>query len=419
MYGGTITGGSIASTDTKSANGGNVFIYNGTFNMYGGEILNGKAVGTAEYPSFGGNLAVRPTAVANLYGGTISGGAADIGADINLMVNADAGATLNISGTNVAGEVYVPSAMATVTVSGTAVIGELELAEDAIVTVGELTEGASIAVNKATEFTGALEDPDSVKDYFTGMEENSGVKVTADNKLIITTGCVCGCGTPSDEVVWEDAAAYLAVLQATDNGTISESVHLKLSADLDITALYGKNKQISLNPGEGTSKVTIDLNGYTWSSNHRLYVYAGAELTIMDSSEAKTGTMTSTGNIASGRVIINYGTINLLSGTLTMTEEGAVYVKAGGVVYQSAGTFNMYGGAIINGKVEDKDSTIGAGGNVNIRTGEFNIYGGTISGGVGTNGYNIYVGSSAKLNIYNDSVVVGNQGDDTLGIYKA
>ena len=102
-----------------------------------------------------------------------------------------------------------------------------------------------------------------------------------------------------------------------------------------------------------------------------------------------------------------------------MTEEGAVYVKAGGVVYQSSGTFNMYGGAIINGKVEDKDSTIGAGGNVNIRTGEFNIYGGTISGGVGTNGYNIYVGASAKLNIYNDSVVVGNQGDDTLGIYKA
>jgi len=419
MYGGTITGGSIASTDTKSANGGNVYIYNGTFNMYGGEILNGKAVGTAEYPGFGGNLAVRPTAVANLYGGTISGGAADIGADINLMVNADAGATLNISGTNVAGEVYVPSAMATVTVSGTAVIGELELVEDAIVTVGELTEGASIAVNKATEFTGALEDPDSVKDFFTGMDANSGVKVTAENKLIITTGCVCGCGTPSDEVVWEDAAAYLAAMQATDNGVISESVHLKLSADLDITALYGKNKQISLNPGEGTSKVTIDLNGYTWSSNHRLYVYAGAELTIMDSSEAKTGTMTSTGNIASGRVIINYGTINLLSGTLTMTEEGAVYVKAGGVVYQSSGTFNMYGGAIINGKVEDKDSTIGAGGNVNIRTGEFNIYGGTISGGVGTNGYNIYVGASAKLNIYNDSVVVGNEGDDTLGIYKA
>ncbi|MBO5868318.1 MAG: hypothetical protein J6Q54_05375, partial [Oscillospiraceae bacterium] len=286
------------------------------------------------------------------------------------------------------------------------------------------TEGAQIAINKATEFTAVLADPDSVKDFFTGMEENSGVKVTAENKLIITGGCVCGCGTPSDEVVWVDAAQYLTELSKleTANNTIAENVHLKLSADLSVTEIYGVAKQISMKPAEGeTIKVTIDLNGFTWSSNHRMYVYAGTELTIMDSSDAQTGVMTSTGSSSqsSGRVIINYGTINLLSGTLTMTEEGAAYIKTGGVIYQSNGTINMYGGAIIGGRVDDKDSTVGTGGNISIRNGEFNIYGGVISGGVGTNGYNIYVMANGTLNIHNDNVVVGNEGDDTLGIYRA
>ena len=61
---------------------------------------------------------------------------------------------------------------------------------------------------------------------------------------------------------------------------------------------------------------------------------------------------------------------------------------SGGVVYQSSGIFNMYGGVIEGGSAAN-------GGNVYIRKGEFNMFGGEIKdGSVTENGANVWLGAS-------------------------
>lgn len=222
----------------------------------------------------------------------------------------------------------------------------------------------------------------------------------------------------ASDVTWVDPMTYLTesgLLTATSKHCyITEDVHLKLNSDFDVTAAFGGAKQIIVGKSDAPASVVIDLNGYTWSSNNRFYVEVGSTGTILDTSDAQTGKMTSTGSGTAGRVICNNGIFNLYSGTLTMTLENAPDTAKGGVVYNSKGTFNMYGGTITGGKV-DAD---GKGGNLAFNAGTFNLYDGTITNGTATEGYNVYLEKDVTFNQEGGSII-GNAGDETNGVFQA
>ena len=83
-------------------------------------------------------------------------------------------------------------------------------------------------------------------------------------------------------------------------------------------------------------------------------------------------------------------------------------------IYNSKGTFNMYGGTITGGKV-DAD---GKGGNLAFNAGTFNLYDGTITNGTATEGYNVYLEKDVTFNQEGGSII-GNAGDETNGVFQA
>ena len=113
MYGGTIIGGTAKPAVLKNEEtgekytsggmGGSIYCQ-GTINMYGGEILDGKVVSAKDHKGemagiAGGNIAIISKGIMNLYGGKISGGkvAEPYGHGGNISVRSE-GAVLNISG---------------------------------------------------------------------------------------------------------------------------------------------------------------------------------------------------------------------------------------------------------------------------------------------------------------------------------
>ena len=401
LKGGTVSGGSV-SLEAGNGWGGNIFMTGGTLTVEEGAVISG---GSAKA---GGNVYLMYASMI-MTGGQIKEGAVTTDGDgVYLNGTATGGySTLDISGGAITGNVYSNNAAVAIAVSGTAQITDLKL-NSSMLTVGQMSEGADIKVNATGGIlTDVLTNADDVAKYFDAVDEGYNVDANLADQLEVGAVCPCGCGVTDFKVIWIDANAFFAAcaegyadLSAADkeyrtkfNG---ENMHLRLTADLNVTEIYGTTVQIQMGNTD-TCKIILDLNGYTWSSNHRMYVYEGSELIIMDTSAAGTGVMTSTGYSGSGRVIINYGTITMLGGTITMTETGAKTITTGGVVYMSGNSvFNMYGGSIIDGRA---DGDTGCGGNVYIRGGTtFNMYGGTISGGEAAQGSNIYVAANGTFN---------------------
>jgi len=120
------------------------------------------------------------------------------------------------------------------------------------------------------------------------------------------------------------------------------------------------------------------LNGYTLTCNgSRLFTHVVngyRALDICDCSQGKTGKITSNYVANQGGIIyFGRGRINMFSGTLE----------------QTAASSTANGGVIRMGYGSDK----------NNMTGAFWMYGGKITGGVGTNGGNIYAGNSSNITI--------------------
>lgn len=149
-------------------------------------------------------------------------------------------------------------------------------------------------------------------------------------------------------------------------------------------------------PNNHNTNVVIDLNGHTVEADESVScfakVYAG--LSIMDTSEAQTGTILATNDnlVQNGGLIRAFAgaKINLYSGTLTAAEGAAA--DAGGLVNMGGGTFNMYGGTITGGTAVaavgvDEFGQGGTGGNLYIGANAIaNIYGGEISNGKAISG---------------------------------
>lgn len=204
--------------------------------------------------------------------------------------------------------------------------------------------------------------------------------------------------------------------------------------------------QLTVATSKDDIEVVVDLNGYTFENKDGRVasVREGDTLTILDSIGG--GKMIGSYSGYDGGVVTLYGggTINMYGGTLELTDNEKVKPYYGGVVYlyNSNTVFNMYGGTIRNGRSYARNEKCGPyGGNVYVQSGTFNMYGGTIENGKAftdtvtvTNkdgstseklmrgsGGNLYISSSAKVNIMGGSIVGGWVGDDGYGgnIYSA
>ena len=118
---------------------------------------------------------------------------------------------------------------------------------------------------------------------------------------------------------------------------------------------------------ESPKAFTLDLNGktiYGTSTYYVLYLYGG-EVTIDDSSEGKTGTITHKTNGKGGGVAVNGGTLYMENGTICGNEAesgGGVNVGSKGVFVMNGGTIKenraTYGGGLyVKGKAEIKEAS--------------------------------------------------------------
>ena len=326
---------------------------------------------------------------------------------------------LKFNGGKVYGRIGAIAGM-TINVSGKPYVEHLYLPEGALVTPGELEDGAWIGVEaeQSQRITGPLLDPGCYMYFFN--YEKTGLtwydRKGGTNAILLTKGTPCQCcGEDVNDIVSANKGIYVTKTDFEDESFVMTAGHYRLNGNVNLSKM---TRSIAVDGTAGY--VTLDLNGYTITGpkNMRVFDFVGGTFNITDSSEEKTGKIKSTGSVeGSGGVIAVTDTdsvLNLHGGTLTGSVVGAG--NYGGSVYVSNGTtFNMYGGAVSNGSSE------GHGGNIYVTgSAKFNLYGGTVSdgkvvGGTDTNGAtitgyggNIYVtGLDSRLSMYGGTVSGG------------
>ena len=412
----------------SNQHGGNVFLYDATFNMTAGKITGGEA------KNYGGNIYNQFGGIVNISGGIVEGGKVGSGGTV-LYGSHDTG-IVNLSDCTLNGDVTINKA-ASVAVGGNVKIGELYLPATVKLDAAGLTGEASIAINASGVFTQELDKPEDYLKYFTAFSISRHIAVS-ENALAVLDGgdinvlnsihkkaeqmtadgvfasggtvtAVCPiCGT---EEQWFDLA------QKTDDTKITEKGHYYLSADVELAKHYSVNADICLH-----------LNGHNIKSAARaLYVEDKFTLNIMGQ-----GTVTGASNKHATRgwwgVLDVVGSANIYGGTFTCTNEGSVI---SGRSTSASSVINMYEGAAairtdglgIGIRLYDETDlnmfggiVSGAANNLLQQTGYFNgkysvvtIYGGTIEKGTAAEGGNIHAsGGTNTLNICGGTIADGN-----------
>ena len=212
---------------------------------------------------------------------------------------------------------------------------------------------------------------------------------------------------------------------ASDGGTVKLDKDYTYLKDLDTVSIISISKNI-----------TLDLNGYSIdgnkdNNNSVINIQYNCSLTLTDSSEAKTGTITGgTGKPGSysktfGGGVYNNGTFTMNGGKIsgnTANNAGAVY---------NSGTFKMSGGEISNnssvtntcggvyntgtfemsgGKISGNKTDIEGGGVHN--TGTFTMTGGEITGNIAETGGGVHNGATFTMS---GGTISGNKATNQSG----
>ena len=408
-----ITGGSV--TNGNAVRGGNIGGYGianisgGTVDKgeatYGGNIcgldnlritISGNAKITDGTATSGGNIFLTKVDTARktmseltVSGGTITGGLTVSGKGSNIETYREAKVTL--SGGNISGDILLTNGT-TVTLSGDVTVGKgknrgLYLESNVFAKLDNLGENASICISKVGAFTQSIENAEEYADNFYSYDPDL---LIAASKNVLHCGKFALCSHCNDVVSWSPWT----------NESRTVSGHYYLTGKTQITTQY------TVGNDEAVYDIVLDLKGNAIESASRAFlVWKGSSLTVMDSVGG--------GQIAAAGVDGNAGTVmiyeggifNLLSGTLTRTEQKNA-TSNGGVIYISGGSsrFNMSGGTITGGEAV-------TGGNIYVSSGIFTMTGGTVSGGTCTNlGGNIYAATDAKIDI-SGGTITGTTGE--------
>lgn len=459
IFGGTVKDGGRKDGVTVTKKGGNIMNF-GTLTIDGGSILNGKA------KNAGGNISTwGSSSKVILKSGSVENGGASSGSNMFLS-NSTAKSQLEISGGLITkgGNIHLDhadcvmtggtvadgftvSGQSTVTLSGAPVIAgrhdyNLQLKNNNMVTVGDLTDGAKIYVTLAND-GGAfaqLEDPND-KTYFFSDKKEMEVTMDTENKLYIQgkhTHCVCGghyddhsCGNVSfSEWTGTTSLPTSGNYYLTADVTLSSGLTIPVGSDLKL-CLNGhtitKNGSGSVFYLHGTLSVTDCSAEDKWGSvigdkdtyGNIAYLYESQAASVFNiyagnfssklSAQTKDGGLIYVGNQGARKA-----TLNLYNGKLTGVNVGNAN---GGVVNIIKGSvMNMYGGTVTGGKA------IQGGGIRLVNNSVFNMYGGVIEGNTATatsnsKGGGVYAANTAIVNLYGGTIQKNRSEFDGGGVY--
>lgn len=237
------------------------------------------------------------------------------------------------------------------------------------------------------------------------------------------------CGAYSGSGNGTEGSPYLVTtanqLQEVFNNTTSTNCYAKLTSDINSHGFIVYSEKT----------VVLDLNGltiqkdnvYFYSDGCIIKVNSGAQLTIRDNSNTKTGTIRGGRNDGDGGGIINNGTLNLEGGTITDNSCNH-QAKNGGGIYNAPGAILNISGGTISGN----DANYQSDGIYNASGATLNISGGTISNNYGTGIYNAgtmtisgspTITGNTNYNVYlttNNTITIGEGGltgaDASIGI---
>ena len=406
MNDGYISGGIIRNYKTNKVkqddNRSNLFVVNGHFYMYGGEIT--------------GSALIIDTTVGDKHRATLAlGGLAKILGPENKTC---ADLTLSASGDGVRVLVY------------------------------KLLNGAKIGINAPAGIFTEKTDASNL-DNFIPYVENMEMSHVDGCLALGRQGCLCG-KNKEGEHIGECDGSIKFWTPVNNSLKVSASGYVYLTQDLEVG-------QRTI--GEGVDLV-IDLNGYTLSGKAGTRVLMaqgeGAKITIIDSSEAQTGKLRAHGqaeNVRGGLLLATAGgEINLYGGTFDASEfsntngwnagKDGVYGTSddkdaasdgGAVVIGANCTVNMYGGKLIGAKLEARElvKTVTEGEGESATTKEvkrtvaqpsgaaidlsngsvFNLYGGTIVGNSAKAGGVINCAATGVINLMGGTVEGGSATD--------
>ena len=357
----------------------NMLVASQTVNVYGGKFTSG----TSKVDGVSGSAL-------NIYRGTFSGSGQLIDAD-------GAKGVLSISGgTLTGGSIYIGANLGAFTVSGAPVIDTLNLTAGNPVTLGGLTEGASIAVMANGAFTVENSSAAAYLDAGYIKAADSSNQIIVHNNVLYMEREKSYCEHCGQSVYWD----------VWSGKTSPASGHYYIGSD------FVQNSQISI---ANDTDVVIDLRGNTYSSTKIRNFLVRGKLSIIDSVGG--GAMVTTGGaeFAGGIALVgkdanttDVPTLNIYGGTLKLDTENPEFVTFAnaGLVWLNNGVMNVYGGELIGGhvsasggciKLEKEDAILNiyngtisggtadvAGGCIAVVTGSLNVQGGTIDGEVYT-----------------------------------
>lgn len=374
--------------------------YTGGIGLDGSSVVNmysGAVIGAANGGSIGVVGLFGKSATFNMYGGTITGATGKYA--ISTRTGTSYGdQTINIEGGKVNGTVYVGTDnLDTIRVAGDPVVTNVDVTNGTVLTVGELTDGASIGVTAAakTPFTNTLDEPTGTAyaaDYFTSNVNDQFVKYDADTSALIldvATPIIQPCphcnGEPATFVPYEHVSG----------GSLTEAGHYYLLA----TVSYSGSE---FSVGSTTGDIVIDFHGKSVTNNNRAYsIKANCNVFMMDSRDKSVITGGHKSRPGSSIVVPDGSALTLYSGSYTQKED-RTNTDYGGVIHSSGnltitGTAKVYGG-----KTNLSGGNIFAANGSNLTiSGNAQVYGGTAAAG----GADIYC-AGADLTIGED--ITGN-----------
>ena len=209
--------------------------------------------------------------------------------------------------------------------------------------------------------------------------------------LVVALGTVTAAADEDEQGLNQATLEIIAQVDDSTNSTRYWDLHAgnyKLTGNIVLDDTIEGAQYISLRFGEGVS--TLDLNGYSITSNSMAAITNKGTLTINDSRDS--------GTITGVRGIDNYGNLTLNSGTIVGTGS-----SHGAIRFRSVGSFTMNEGKLI---AENSTSTISSdpltGDNIQI---DISIYGGDTGDILVSNGFVLTVGKENENN--HESIRVG------------
>lgn len=395
----------ITDSDVNSTgNNCNIRLQYGNLVMYSGSVGNITASGTD----------ASPISTVNVYGGNING-------TLRLAYSAD----VKIFGGNITGTATVGSDSILRFYNGT-VNGFDPTAFLADCACVQATENGYNIWNHGHKENSCIE----TCPYEVALSENNGIIQLNGGHSYVDDGAkwVCsGCGAAKAYKETTTCAHGCTVDEwiPWDGVTITDGGHYYLTEDLTLA------DQVQITGG---MKVCIDLNGYTVTAPKAMRAFrlttSGTELNLMDSSEAKTGTVRGSGyamepsesdaNAHGGLIYVHTAHLNLYDVTVT---GGMTTGERGGNIYCASGMVTLNDAKVTNG--QNLDGVAARGGNISIfnpgaqliiRGSKSKVTGGIARRDSKAYGGNIYCGIGATIIVYDGEISGGYADSDGANI---